>query len=741
MDQIKDKDSLEGIVTSVIYRSEESGYAVLRLDTGSEQESVVVGCIPYAAPYEYLSTQGKWVTHPSHGQQFRAEQLTRRMPEDEESILGYLSSGIIKSIGPSTARKIVARFGKQTLDILEAQPHKLVDIKGITGAKARLIGDIYQRQCGIRRLMEFLLCYGLSPQLAVRLYKNFGREAMVRIRENPYILTQEIFGVSFHEADRLAMGLGLDAGSDTRLDAAVLFEMSYNLNQGHSFIPYGKLCDVTARLLGGNEYEEWTRTVADSVDRLIGNGEIVLEEIEDKQACYLQQIHEAECYVAQRLRDMTNRRLLPPRGITKMVDKLESLVGISYAPEQRRAVLMSARSRIMLLTGGPGTGKTTTVRAMLALFNRIGLKTALAAPTGRAAKRMTELCGEEATTVHRLLDMEYDSSTGNFNFVHDEDDPVDFDAVIIDETSMLDITLIRALLAALPQKCRLVLVGDPDQLPSVGPGNVLADIINSGNVDTVSLSEVFRQAQQSEIIVGAHAINQGEMPDLSHKEGDFFFLQTHSTQQTNQLIVDLCAQRLPSRMDISADKIQVLSPTRGMETGTTALNHLLREKLNPMSQNKKEIKFGQYLFREGDKVMQIRNNYDIIWEKERTGETGMGMFNGDIGVATAIDTNNAQLTVLFDDRIVRYSFDILDQLEPAYAMTVHKAQGSEYDAVILSAFKGTNMLLNRRVLYTAVTRARSLMIIVGDESVVRQMVENNKSNGRYSGLCARLKQN
>lgn len=740
-----EKEKLHGTVHSVIYKNEDTGYSVFRmtLEDSIDQPVTVSGCAPYIAPGEILDVVGKYVNHPVYGRQFRLDEIDRSLPTREEEILLYLSSGVIKGIGPTMASRIVSRFGSDTLNIIEYSSHQLIDIKGITGARAKQIGELFRQQLGVRSLIEFLSQYRLPPQIALKLYKNYGSQGRRIIENNPYLLVNEYYGVRFQEADEMAMKLGIMALEPMRVEAAVLFELEYNLNQGHTYIPRNKLVGVTQRLLNApaDEYEVWENNISEAIDRLIEREEIVLDTFVDEQACYLYRIHRAECNVATTLRMMSGKRLLPPRGITKMVDDLEKEIGIKYAPEQRKAVLMCARSRVMLLTGGPGTGKTTTIRAMLQLFNNMGLKTALAAPTGRAAKRMSELCGQEAATIHRLLDMEYDKETGNFKFVHNSTNPVPYDVVIVDETSMMDISLMECLLQAIPWGCRLVLVGDPDQLPSVGPGNVLSDMIKSDMIDRIELNQVFRQASKSKIIQNAHEVNRGIVPKLVYNSGDdFIFLPISDPEILCQEIVSLCKERIPQKMGISSDRIQVLSPARGMETGTVVLNQILREALNPYSEQKNEIKNGNILFREGDKVMQIRNNYDMVWTKGK--EVGLGIYNGDIGVIQEIDPKSGTMQILMDDdKLIEYPTDNLDELELAYALTVHKAQGSEYDVVILSALKGSQKLFNRKVLYTAITRAKTMMIILGSASVIEKMVMNNKVGGRYSGLKYRIMKN
>lgn len=738
MHDIKKQQYISGRVRSVVYQNEDSGYSVIRVTCENNEEHVLVGFIPYAAPGETIEAYGRWVVHSTYGEQFKVESFTRTMPADEASVFEYLSHGAIKGIGPTLAKRIVGRFGEQTFNVLENEPHLLVDVKGITGAKAKMIGTNFKMQNGVRRLMEFLLENEVPPQLALRMYRRYGDGASDALKNNPYILTDEYFGVDFSKADQLAYKFGFSEDAFCRIDAAVLYELTFNLNQGHTFIPEDKLIDATLLLTSLTD----GAAVLSAITRLQQDGQIVCEEIYGKTACYLSYVHEAERSVAECIYSMAHRRMLPPRGITKIVDEIEGQIGMTYVPAQRKAVLMSARSRVMLLTGGPGTGKTTTVKAMLALFERMRLKTAMAAPTGRAAKRMSELCGAEATTIHRLLDMEYDPVEGRFTFVHNEENPIDYDVVIIDETSMVDILLMNSLLKAIPSNCRLIMVGDPDQLPSVGPGNVLSDIIKSDIIDIVCLTDIFRQAEESRIVVNAHAVNHGRMPEIGSEAGDFFFLPCSTPSEVASKIVELMKETLPKKMGIDPSQIQVLSPTRRYETGTVNLNRVLQEALNPPEEGKAERRFGNFVLRQGDRVMQIKNNYDLEWVRQRLKgpEVGTGVFNGDIGVITEVNLRSETITVLFDDKEAVYSFDQAGELEPAYAITVHKSQGSEYTAVILAAIKGPAMLLCRRVLYTAITRAKSLMIIVGSKETVKVMVENHRQNVRFSGLRYRLEE-
>ena len=722
---------IEGTVASTVYQNPENGYAVLRLDT-PEGLVTAVGTMPGLSPGESLILTGAWATHPSYGEQFKAEFVERRMPSGRDAIYTYLASGVIKNVGPAKARDIVEKFGDETLDILENEPEKLSQVRGITSKSARQMSTDFRRQVGLRRLIDFLGEYGLKPLVAVRLYKCYGEEAFPAVRDNPYITADERFGADFFEADAMALQLGFEDDSAERVEAALIFELSYNLSNGHTFLPCRKLVEATHQLIGVEH-----GAVTDALDALVESGYIVREAAAGQDACYLDAYHEAEAFVADRLFDKASHPAGETRDVSRLVSSVEREYGITYADAQLKAVELAASSRVMVLTGGPGTGKTTSVRGILSMFDMLGLKTVLCAPTGRAAKRMSELTGRDAATIHRLLGAGIGDGD-RLVFEHDESNPLNADAVIVDETSMVDILLMRALLAAMDRDCRLVLVGDADQLPSVGPGNVFSDIIRSGAVDTVVLSEIFRQAGESGIVKNAHQINKGLMPDIGEKCGDFFFLKRPSPDKTVETILELCAERLPKNMGINAAQIQVLSPTRKNVSGTENLNARLQAALNPEAKHKKERAFGNTVFREGDKVMQIRNNYDIIWRSPDGLSAGAGVFNGDIGYVREIDFSHETLTVDYEDKLVTYLFEQLSELEPAYALTVHKSQGSEFKAVILACSSGAPQLLVRSVLYTAVTRARELLIIVGDPGVFETMVSNDRRLRRYSGLRARL---
>lgn len=722
----------EGTVHSVIFQNAENGYTVLRLLTEEGEVITVVGCIPCVAPGEHLAVSGTRETHPQHGEQVRVVELERSLPEDEEEIFSYLSSGVCKGVGPATARRIVERFGPETLDVLEREPERLTTLKGITARKAQEIAENYRQHMGLRRLMAFLAQYQLPPILAMELRRQYGDAALEKVRENPYLLSGEACGVAFSITDEMAMGMGMAADSDQRLQAAVTFELSHNENNGHVFLPRNKLIAATAQLLDCG-----TDLVEQALDSLIDRGAVVQEQVANVTACYLRRLWEAESSACIRLAGLLAADTDQSRQADRAVDEIQARQGITYAPQQRQAVELAARTGVLILTGGPGTGKTTTVRGIVALFQKMGLEIVLAAPTGRAAKRMSELTGMEAQTVHRLLGMSWNDATHQVTFQKTEKEPLEADAVIVDEMSMVDLALFSALLRALRPGTRLVLVGDADQLPSVGAGNVFSDLIRSGRVETVFLREVFRQAEQSAIIRNAHAVNLGQPPQLTNDQGDFFFLCRRDGERTLSTVVELCRTRLPDHMHIPADQIQVLSPTRKGPSGTENLNRCLQAALNPPAADKREIQWGERVFRTGDRIMQTKNNYDVLWERP-DGTMGTGMFNGDVGKIVEIDPSGELLVVNFDDRIATYTLEMLNEVDLAYAMTVHKAQGSEYRCVVLAAMPAAPSLMVRGVLYTALTRARELLIVVGDDAAIRAMAANDRQQRRYSGLRWRL---
>lgn len=734
MEQENELLELSGTVNSVIYKNEENGYTVLRLRDGNGESVTVVGCFPYAAPGESMIISGVWMNHSVHGRQFKAEFAQRLLPTSAPAIYDYLAGGAVKGIGPATAALIVDRFGDKTLDVLESSPEKLAELRGISLSKAKQMSKDFRHQAGVRRIMEFVCSFGLRPILAMRMYRFYGDDALELLRENPYILATNHIGGRFSEADALALEMGLDGSSRNRINAACLFELKHNLNNGHCFIPREKLAAVTAELINVE-----TSEAEASIDELIETGQIIYEEIAGCKACYLPEIYEAETDAAEKFAKMCRRKFSEDVDIPKLIARLERQQGIEYAPLQRQTLHLALENQLVVITGGPGTGKTTSIRAILAMFDAIGIKTLLTAPTGRAAKRMTELSGQEAVTVHRLLGAKFAEDGERVVFTKDESDRLDCNAVILDECSMVDITLIDALLRAMPDDARLVMVGDADQLPSVGPGNVFSAVIRSGVVPTVKLTEIFRQNGGSRIVRNAHLINKGEHPDLSENTGDFFRLKRIQAASAVETIAELCSVRLPNRMNIPPSDIQVLSPTRKGELGIRNLNCRLQLVLNPPSPDKKEKLFGDVVFREGDRVMQIKNNYDILWRAEDNSAAGSGIYNGDIGQIISIDTESETVTVNFDGRITGYGFDSLLELEHAWAMTVHKSQGSEYRAVILALSPSSQMLLTRDVLYTAVTRAKEILILVGDDQTAYYMIDNFRQSKRYTALRVRLR--
>ena len=725
---------LQGAVSAVVYQNYENGYAVLRLNLGGGQTVTVVGTIPLPAVGERLMVTGKWSTHSNYGRQFEAEFLERLMPQTSVEILNYLSSRVIKGIGPRTASRIVEMFGDQTLAIMEREPERLSEVPGISREKARKIGEEFKLHVGIRQIMEFFALHHLSAELAVQVYKRYGDSTMELLYDDPYLLMDEELNASFGAVDQFAISLGVAGDDPRRVEAGTLFELSYNLTGGHCFLPEEKLIAATARLL----QLESDEPVKQGIARLLEADRLVRERLAGITVIYLPELHEAETECTRMLLDFAGHSFPEPRGLDRQIQAIAKESGIEYSGEQTQAIREAATSGLLLITGGPGTGKTTILRGILELLGQNQLRCLLAAPTGRAAKRLTEVTGEDASTIHRLLEAGIDPATGKMFFARDAENPLKCDAVIVDEMSMVDVSLLYSLLQAIPTGKRLILVGDPDQLPPVGPGFPFGDMLRSGSLPTVRLTEIFRQAQKSLIVMNAHRVNQGEMPDLKCVSSDFFFMRRTSEEAVCTLIRDLCATRLPQKMGIPTDQIQVLSPTRKGAVGTVNLNRLLQAALNPQSPDKKERSYGDYQFREGDRVMQIRNNYDILWKKADGSAVGAGIFNGDVGRIQTIDPASETLTVLFDDRLAEYDFTQLGELEPAYAMTVHKSQGSEYRAVILTAWNGSPYLLSRSILYTAITRARELLIIVGREETVGVMVENARKNRRYSGLKLRL---
>ena len=729
----QEMEIIQGTISAVVYQNYENGYSVLRINCGGGMMVTVVGTIPLPVIGEQLMVTGKWSNHATYGRQFEAEFLERMMPQTAMEILNYLSSKVIKGVGPRSAARIVEQFGDQTLVIMEREPERLAEVPGISLNRAKIIGEEFKLQVGMRQLMEFFALHHLPAELAVRTYKIYGDSTVELLYDDPYLLMDEGLEAPFGAVDRFAIELGVAADDPRRVEAGILFELTYNLTAGHSFLPEDKLIPATAQLLSVEP-----DAIRQGMERLMEADRLVRDRLAGITVIYLPELYEAENFCTRSLLNFAHHTFPAPRNLDRLIRSVAQQSGIEYSAEQTCAIREAATSGLLLVTGGPGTGKTTILNGILSLLGQMQLKCLLAAPTGRAAKRLTEVTGEDASTIHRLLEAGIDQNTGKMVFVRDEDNPLKADVVIVDEMSMVDVQLLHCLLKAIPEGKRLILVGDPDQLPPVGPGFPFNDMLRSGQLPTVRLTEIFRQAQESLIVMNAHRVNQGQMPDLRTVNSDFFFMRRQSEEAVSQLIRDLCTTRLPKNMGIPADQIQVLSPTRKGGVGTMALNKMLQAALNPASPDKKERTFGEFIFREGDRVMQIRNNYDIMWKRTDGSEIGAGIFNGDVGIITDIDMGTETLTIRFDDREADYDFTQLSELEPAYAMTVHKSQGSEYRCVILTAWNGSPYLLSRSILYTAITRAREILIVVGREETVGVMVENAKKNRRYTGLKLRL---
>ena len=729
-------ERLTGSVEGVIYANEENGYAILDFGTTENELVTIVGTMPYVGEGEELTVFGKWVHNPKYGRQFQVEQFEKKLPSDEAAILRYLSSGAIKGLGAKRAARIVEHFGEDTFEVLENHPDWLTEIQGISRRMADEISEEFRRQAGVRAAMMFFRDY-FGAAITVRIYNAWGSGAVERAKHNPYALCNEIEGIGFERADSMAAELGIDKNSIERVKSGVLYTLSYNAIQyGHTCLPQEMLREAAAALLGVEE-----GLVEEAIAALVKEGGVrrihLGTEAGRETLVYDYKMYKAERLIAERL-ILLDRTcvLLDTKDTNAFIAREERLGGIAYAALQKQAIANALENGVTVLTGGPGTGKTTVVRALLRIFDSMGLRVALCAPTGRAAKRLSESTSAEAKTVHRLLEMSY-NGRGKSEFARNERNLLDEDVIIVDECSMLDVPLAAALLSAIKSGARLVLIGDADQLPSVGAGNVLHDIIASRRFATVALSEIFRQAKNSLIVTNAHAINRGEMPVLDVKNNDFFYLPRQGDRAISATVAELCGTRLPRAYGAAiAGGVQVICPSRKGEAGTENLNKLLQQTLNPPAYHKREKQVRGLVFREGDRVMQIKNNYDLSWE--RGDEVGYGVFNGDIGVIESIDLQEKSLTVLFEDRHVVYDFTGLDELEHAFAVTVHKSQGCEYPVVILPLGSAAPMLQTRNLFYTAVTRAQRMVILVGEKYVAERMVANNRETMRYTGLVARL---
>lgn len=718
---------LEGVVEHVIYENPDTGYAVFEVDAGGT-DIVVAGNVGSVDNGMSITAYGYMVNHPSYGEQFRAETCEASLPQDTAALLSYLSSGVLPYIGPSTAKKIVAKFGAHTLNVISETPDKLCELKGITPQKAAAISNEFRRMYGVREVVAWMAKFGLSAQMAVTAYRAFGPATVEALKKNPYMLCGEPLNLKFSQVDGIAAQLQVGQGSDLRIAAGLLYALRHNANNGHTCLPADKLIESTARFI---------RVEPDAVkaglQSLLEHDEMRACTFDGTKYIYLPDLLSAEQDIAARLGELATFPTEGPKTLESDIRVLELTQGFEYAPLQREAIRLALSSRVMVLTGGPGTGKTTTVKAILNLYEGIYDRVALCAPTGRAAKRLTELTGHSASTIHRLLEVDY--STGSVRFIHNEKNLLPFDVIILDEMSMVDAKLFQALLAAARYHCRIIMVGDADQLPSVGPGSVLGEILQADVLPTVRLNEIFRQAQKSMIVQNAHRIVEGQMPIKGGRDDDFFMIESAGLA-CQRLICDLVSTRLPKSYGYDPVRdIQVLCPTKVGPTGSVELNRRLQAILNPPAPDKPQIIWEQSgrVLRCGDKVMQIKNDYDIPYERDGA-EAGVGAYNGDMGIITAVDPESRAVTVQMDDRKYIYGADQLAELEPAYAVTVHKSQGSEFPAVIMPVADVPARLCYRNLLYTGVTRARRLCILAGTRRTEQAMVDNVRQNMRYSGL-------
>ncbi len=723
-------ETYQGTVEAVIFTNSDNGYTVFDLSSEDGSEIITAfGILPNIAPGEKVKLVGEWTHHQNYGKQFRVAYYEKQLPATSNEILRYLSSRAVKGIGPKTAQKIVDMYGEDSFDVIENHPEWLAKIPGISASKAKEISEDFREQFGVRTLMMFCRDY-LSASMAVRVCKKWGGAALDIIKENPYRLCEEFSGIGFQKADELARLVGIEADSEFRIKSGIRWVLSdLSRSGGHSFLPYNRLLTIASE-----ELRVDADKVAAAIDDMIYENKLVRTKIEELDAVYDKNAYRCEHEIAEKL--CLLERICPRLELVD-VERLISVIELEedkhYAALQHKAISSAINSGVMVLTGGPGTGKTTVIRAVIRIFQFMELKIALAAPTGRAAKRMSEATGCEAKTIHRLLEMDYaDDDTAKFN--KNENNLLDEDVIIVDEASMIDMYLMNSLLRAIKPGARLMLIGDSDQLPSVGAGNVLNDIIASEEFTTVKLTEIFRQAGQSLIITNAHKINEGEYPILNSNNNDFFFLGRARDTDISTTIVELCKTRLPRAYGAElCEGIQIISPSRRGIAGCESLNRMLQEAMNPPSPKKREKKVREQIFREGDRVMQIKNDYDLTWERD--GKEGVGVFNGDIGVIETINIPSEQMIIRFDERVVAYDFAKLDELDHAWAITVHKSQGSEYPIVIMPMYSSCPpQLLSRNLLYTAVTRAKTMVILVGQPSVVCKMVDNNRQVMRYTGL-------
>ncbi len=729
---IKNTEVIKGTVADITYQNNETGFTVLELE---DENSIltVVGIMPDVCVGEVLEIAGSFDHYSIYGRQFKVFSYMRIFPSDSAAILRYLSAGAIKGIGPATAKRIVSEFGNETFEVLLNHPELVCKIKGITRQRAEEISQEISRRNSMRDILRFFSVHGFKTEETLNIFKKFGENSITAVSENPYVICNQGIDISFQKAEAVAEQLGFDKYFAGRIEAGILYILSHNLLNGHTCLPLSKLLKTSSDFLSVTE-----KDVYDIVLMLDREGIVVCYYAIDREYVFLREYYDAEQYISARL-CMADDMIVPFNIEEKEINEIENKSKIKFDDLQKKAIYNIAKSGVYILSGGPGTGKTTVINAMIEIFNRRGMKIALAAPTGRAAQRITEVTGVEAKTIHRLLEVEK-LDEGQHRFTKNEREPLDCDVIIIDEMSMVDSQLFASALKALKMDCRIILVGDHNQLPSVGAGNVLQDILYSDAYNSSILKTVFRQALQSNIVVTAHGIVSGVNLDINNNGKDFFAVNIENPANASKYILDLCINRLPnSRKTDLFSGIQILCPSKMMQLGVDALNSKLQELINPYQKGKKEIKFQGYIIRENDKVMQIKNNYDIIWKKEN-GEFGTGIFNGDIGYVKKIDVLNRTISVQYDDKIAEYMAEDIFQLELAYAITIHKSQGSEFDYVIIPVVDIPTKLMYRNLLYTGVTRAKKMLIIVGNLELVNKMIENDRKTLRYTGLYHFIKE-
>lgn len=732
-------EKLAGYVEHIIYRNTDNGYTVLNLVSG-EDEITCVGIFSTIAEGENIEATGDYTDHPTYGTQFKVVSFEEKAPEDQEAIERYLGSGAIKGIGLAMAARIVRRFREDTFRIIEEEPERLAEVKGISERKAMEIASQVNEKRDLRQAMIFLQQFGITMNLAVKIYNKYGQEVYGILKENPYRLADDIEGVGFRTADDIAAKAGIRTDSDFRVRSGILYTLLQASGEGHTFLPQEELTAKTSELLGIDKDIIEKNYMDLSIER-----KIIMKQSGEQTQIYSASFYYMEANTATMLRELDIAYDVADAEIEQRIHNIEKQTGMQLDEHQVQAVKEAVRNGLLVITGGPGTGKTTTINTIIRYFEMEGMDIFLAAPTGRAAKRMSETTGFEARTIHRMLELN-GGMEGSAGFERNETNPLETDLVIIDEMSMVDITLMNSLLKAIAPGTRLILVGDINQLPSVGPGSVLKDIIQSEAFNVVMLTKIFRQASTSDIIVNAHKINRGEEVSLDNKSMDFFFLKRYEADIIINVVLQLVKQKLPKFVDATPYDIQVLTPMRKGLLGVERLNGILQQYLNPPDKSKREKEHGDMVFREGDKVMQTKNNYQLEWEIctkfGLTVDKGMGIFNGDMGIITEINDFAETMTVEFDEgRKVEYSYKLLDELELAYAITIHKSQGSEYPAVVIPLLNGPSMLMNRNLLYTAVTRARKCVTLVGNDTTFNQMIQNTSQQKRYSGLCDRIREN